>query len=171
MKLYEIDIALENLLMQLEPDPETGEIPMNSDEIEEQIHALSIERSRILEYLAKLVLNIRTDIASLKSEEKRLHDRRASLEKKEERLMEILDRECGGQKTDCGVATVCYRKTTKVDISDNASALNWLEENGHDDFIRYATPEISKSDVKRLLTNGTEIPGITLKNDYSCSLR
>lgn len=171
MKLYEIDLALENLLLQIEPDPETGEIPMNYDEICEQINALSIERTRILEYLAKLVLNTRSDITSLKAEEKRLHDRRSSLEKKEERLMEILDRECGGQKTDCGVATVSYRKTTKVDITDNVSALHWLEDNGHDDFIRYSDPEISKSDVKRLLTNGTEIPGITLKNDYSCSLR
>ena len=37
MKLYEVDQQLEDLILQLEPDPETGEIPANEDEIIAQI--------------------------------------------------------------------------------------------------------------------------------------
>ena len=85
--------------------------------------------------------------------------------------MEILDRECGGEKTDCGVATVCYRKTTKVEVDDDAVAITWLIDNGHTQCYKVPTPEISKTEVKKLLTAGTEIPGVALVQDYSCSLR
>ena len=85
--------------------------------------------------------------------------------------MDILDRECAGEKTDCGVATVCYRKTTKVDIRDNTNVMDWLIKNGHEGFIRYAEPEISKNDIKKLLNSGSEIPGAVLVQDMSCSLK
>ena len=169
MKLYEVNRAIEELLLKLEPDPETGEVPMEFDEMLRQLDSLQMERSRILEYLAKLVLNCRSDAASLRDEEKRLSDRRHSLENREERLMKILDRECGGEKTDCGVATVNYRKTSKVEITDYDRAILWLQDN-HEDFIRYRPAEISKADVKKLMKDGTEIPGLKLTQDLSCSL-
>ena len=37
MKLYEVNRQIEDLLYQLEPDPETGEIPANEEEIIDQI--------------------------------------------------------------------------------------------------------------------------------------
>ena len=101
MKLYEVNQGIEDLIAMLEPDPETGEVTA-ADEVMEQLHALEMERSRILEYLAKLVLNCRAEAASIRAEEKRLAERRRSLESRDERLMQILDRECAGQKTDCG---------------------------------------------------------------------
>ena len=85
--------------------------------------------------------------------------------------MEILDRECAGEKTDCGVATVCYRKTTKVEVGDDATAVSWLMENGHTQCYRVPAPEISKTEVKKLLAAGTEVPRVALVQDYSCSLR
>ena len=109
MKLYEVNQLIEGIFEQL-VDPETGEVVEN-EALLAQLDSLQMERSRILEYLCKLVLNTRSQMAALKEEEKRLKERRASLERKDIRLMEILDRECGGEKTDCGVATVCYRKT------------------------------------------------------------
>ena len=105
MKLYEVNQMIEGIFEQL-VDPETGEIVEN-EALLAQLDSLQMERSRILEYLAKLVLNTRSQMAALKEEEKRLKERRASLERKDTRLMEILDRECAGEKTDCGVATVC----------------------------------------------------------------
>ena len=33
MKLYEVNQQIEALMVQLEPDPETGEIPANEDEL------------------------------------------------------------------------------------------------------------------------------------------
>ena len=169
MKLYEVNQMIEGIFEQL-VDPETGEIVEN-EALLAQLDSLQMERSRILEYLAKLVLNTRSQMAALKEEEKRLKERRTSLERKDTRIMEILDRECAGEKTDCGVATVCYRKTTKVEVGDDATAVSWLMENGHTQCYRVPAPEISKTEVKKLLAAGTEVPGVALVQDYSCSLR
>lgn len=68
MKLYEVNEALETLLMLLEPDPETGEVTADFDSVLADINALQMEKSRILEYLAKLVLNCRSDVAAIKAE-------------------------------------------------------------------------------------------------------
>ena len=64
MKLYEINQEIECLMMQLEPDPETGEVTATEDILSE-LDALQMERSRILEHLAKLVLNCRAEAASI----------------------------------------------------------------------------------------------------------
>ena len=169
MKLYEVNQLIEGIFEQL-VDPETGEVVEN-EALLAQLDSLQMERSRILEYLCKLVLNTRSQMAALKEEEKRLKERRASLERKDIRLMEILDRECGGEKTDCGVATVCYRKTTKVEVDDDVTAVTWLIDNGHTQCYKVPAPEISKTEVKKLLAAGAEIPGVALVQDYSCSLR
>ena len=47
MKLYEVNEAIQSLLLQLEPDPETGEIPMDDDAIIAELNGLQMERSRI----------------------------------------------------------------------------------------------------------------------------
>ena len=138
MKLYEVNQQIEDLMVQLEPDPETGEIPANEDELIEQINALAMKREDILQYLAKLVL---------------------------------LDRECGGQKTDLGVATLCYRKTSHVEITDKGAALFWLKEMGHEDCYRIPEPEISKLYVGRLLDAGEKIDGVERVTGTSCYLK
>ena len=171
MKLYEVNQEIQRLLLLIEPDPETGEIPDNCDEILEQLNALTMKRSDILEYLAKMVLNIRSDVTALKNEEKRIKDRRTLLERKEDRLMQILDRECAGQKTDCGVATVNYRATTRVDVLDGMKAINWLKRHKHTDCYRTPEPEVSKTEVKKLLAAGEKIPGLAFVQDKSCSLK
>ena len=170
MKLYEVNAAIQELLLMLEPDPETGEVAA-TDDIIEQLGHLEMERSAILEYLAKVVLDTRARVDALKNEERRLKERRQALERKDERLMQILDRECAGQKTDCGVATICYRKTTRVEVSDDQTAITWLKENGYDSCYKQPAPEVSKSEVKKLLQAGTDVPGIALIQDLSCSLR
>ncbi len=131
MKLYEINQQIETLLARIEPDPETGELSFSEEETIAQINALALKRETILEYLAKTALNTKASIQALIAEERRLHDRRQRLETKQARLIEILDRECGGQKTDLGVATLCYRKRTHVEINDNDAALAWLKKTGH----------------------------------------
>lgn len=170
MKLYEVNQAIEEIVDQLDFDADTGEV-LSDEALLEQLAELQMERGRILEYLAKLVLNTKAQIGAIKEEEQRLRDRRHRMEHKVDRLMAILDRECHGEKTDCGVATVCYRKTNRVEVMDEVDAYDWLCENGHNDCYRIPTPEINKTNVKRLLTAGAEIPGIALVQDYSCSLR
>lgn len=169
MKLYEVNQAIEGIFSLL-VNPETGEV-IPDEALLAQLESLQMERSRILEYLAKLVLNTRAQVAGLKEEEKRLKERRSLLERKDDRLMAILDRECNGEKTDCGVATVSYRKTSRVEVDDDTAAISWLMQNGHPQCYKVPAPEISKAEVKKLLSAGTVVPGVALVQDYSCSLR
>jgi len=171
MKLYEINTEILRLTDQIEFDEETGEILCDIDAIYDEIGALQMEKKSILEYLAKIVLNLRTEAAAVKSEEQRLKERRDRLTKKEERLMKILDRECAGEKTDLGVATISYRKTSHVDVSDAAKAIRWLKRNKHLDCFRVPAPEVAKTEVKKLINAGTKVPGCAVVEDYSCSLR
>ena len=170
MKLYEVNQAIEQIFDQI-VDVETGEILSDSQELMDQLDALQMERNRILEYLAKLVLNTRAEAAALKEEENRLKSRRERLEKKESRLMDVIDRECGGEKTDLGIATVSYRRSERVEISSPANTLEWLKASGHDECYRVPTPEISKTEVKKLLLDGNDVPGTKLVSNLSCSLK
>ena len=171
MKLYEINAEILRLTDQIEFDEETGEILCDIDAIYDAIGALQMEKKSILEYLAKIVLNLRAEAAAVKTEEQRLKERREKLSRKEERLMKILDRECAGEKTDLGVATFSYRKTSHVDVSDAAEAIRWLKRNKHLDCFRVPAPEVAKTEVKKLIYAGTKVPGCAVVEDYSCSLR
>lgn len=171
MKLYEINEEILRLTEQIDVDEETGEVLCDIDAIADGIDRLQMERRSILEYLAKLVLNTRAEAAALKVEEQRLKERRQRLEKKEDRLMAILDRECGGEKTDLGVATLNYRKMTRVEVSDAAKAVAWLKRRKLLDCFRVPAPEVAKTEVKRLLTAGTKVPGCALVEDSSYSLK
>ena len=171
MKLYEVNAQMLALMEQLEPDSETGEIPSNEEELIAQINALALRREDILQYLAKLVLNCRAESAALKAEEARLKKRRESLDAKEDRLMKILDRECGGETTDLGVATLSYRKTSKVEVTDEAKAVSWLKRHKFMDAIKIVAPTVYKTEVRRLLSAGQKVPGCKVVDDRSCSLK
>lgn len=170
MKLYEVNEALENLFLSLEPDPETGEITGDIDSVMAEIDALQMERSRILEYLAKLVLNCRSEAAAVKAEEERLKEKRQKAERKAERIMEVLRRECNGENTDCGVATVKFRATERVEVADASAAIEWLGTHGFDSCVRRKDPEVSKTDVKKLIKSGVIVPGAFIVKEQSCSL-
>ena len=94
MKLYEVNRQIEELLGRLEPDPETGEIPADEEEIIARINELAIAREDILTYLAKLFLNGKAMLQSVRAEEVRLKDRSQKMARKQDRLLSILDREC-----------------------------------------------------------------------------
>ena len=122
MKLYAIDKQIEALTKQLEPNPETGEMPENEEEILAKIHRLAARREDTLQDVAKMVLNCRAEAAALKAEEIRLKKRREELEARDERLVRILDRDCG-ETTNLGVATLQYRKTSRLEVADEAKAV------------------------------------------------
>lgn len=170
MKLYEINEEIARLTDTLLVDEETGEIVGDTEEFCYQLEALNMEKKRILEYLAKMVLNTRSDAEALKTEEQRLKARREKLEKKAEKLLAVIDRECG-EKTDLGVATLSYRASTAVEVTDSKKAVYWLMLNGHNNCYRMKEPEVSKTDVKALIKSGTEVPGCAIVERQTYSLK
>lgn len=171
MKLYEVNQQIMSVLDQIDFDPETGEINCDIDSLMAELDGLQMEKKRILEYLAKVVLNNRAESAALKAEEKRLKGRRERLDKKSERIVNIIDRECDGIKTDLGVATVSYRKTSSLVVDDSDAAVDWLE--AHNLSQCYTQPEayVNKTETKKLINSGVEVPGCHLMQDRSCSLK
>ncbi len=170
MKLYEVNQSIEEIFEEL-LDPETGEILNDSETMWQQLEELQMERKRILEYLAKLVMNLRSDQAELKTEEQRLKKRRESIARKEERILSVLDRECAGKKTDLGIATVNYRATESVSVLDVERAVKWLKRKKYADCYRIPLPEVAKTEVKKLLKSGIKVPGVDLVKGRSCSLK
>ncbi len=171
LKLYEIDQEIQLLADSLSIDEETGEVLGDFNEVFRQIDSLQMERSRILEYLAKLIMNTRSSATALKEEECRLKKRREALNAKEERLMQILDRECNGVTTDLGIATLSYRRTSRVDVSDEESAVAWLQEHKCTSALKVPVPTVYKAEVKKLLSSGQEIPGCAIIEERSCNLK
>ena len=72
MHLYEINAEIMRLTDEIVFDEEIGEILCDIDSIEQQIMALQMEKKSILTWLAKLVLNTRSEAAAIKAEENRL---------------------------------------------------------------------------------------------------
>lgn len=170
MHLYEINMEIALLMQQLEVDEETGEILTSSEDILQQLNALDMERSRILEYLAKVVLDTRAEAAALKAEEERLAKRRRSANTARSALSR------------CWIVSATDRKRTSalprsatgnqpVEVSDAAKAISWLRRHKYRDCIRVKEPEVDKTAVRRLLTDGNTIPGIALVTGQSCSLK
>ena len=173
MKLYEINAELEQALEQLDFDWETGEIGENyDDELFQRVQKLAIERQELLQYLAKVALNYKAEAAAIKEEEARLKKRRDVLDNKYESLVNVLDRECAGQKTDLGVATVKYRKSVSTEIGDEKKCLEWLQAKGYDNAWSIPKPEakIDKNELKKIHKTEAEIPGVDFIEKNSCSL-
>lgn len=163
MKLYEITAEIEDLLASLEPDPETGEVA-DVAEVAAQIEALSEERGRKLESCAKAYFDAKATAAQLKAEKLRLGEKQAVAERRAERILDFLAFVCGGEKTDCGIATLNYPKPKPSLVqTDSTAAAAWLENNGYPDLVTPQAPKLSANEVKALLLNGTAIPGVELE--------
>ena len=172
MKLYEINDAIETLLNALTVDAETGEVPVSADEIIEQLDALSMERTKVLEYLAKKVLNIRADMYAISHEIERLEERRDDCKIHIDSIMRVLDRECHGEKTDLGVATVQYRSSEVTEVPDEDAAVKWLMDSDYQDLVRIQRKvSVDKTGVKKLIASGVAVPGVVVTKRQNCSLK
>lgn len=170
MKLYEIHEAVRALEDKIVIDPETGEFLCDMEAIEAQFHDLQREWGNVVEWIAKVILNTRAEEAALKAEEDRLKKRREALGRKEDRLMQVLRRECP-QTTKLGVATLTYRKTTRVDVSDEAAAVKWLKARKLTDCFKQPEPTVYKTEVRKLIAAGKKVPGCAIVDDQTVSLR
>ena len=97
--------------------------------------------------------------------------RREALAAREERLLRVLDRECDGQTTDLGVATLSYRRTSRLEVADEAKAVAWLKRHRFMDAFKVPAPTVYKSEVRKLLAAGQKVPGCSVVEDRSYSLR
>lgn len=162
MTLYEIDKRIEELTNAV--DPETGELMVDVDAIE----ALAMEREQKIENIACYIKNLNSDVSELKNEEKALAERRKTAEKKAERLKNFLASALDGQKFSSSKCAVSIRKSQSVEVDD--SFIDWAVFN-NDSLLRYKSPEVDKTAVKKLLDTGATLPYAHLKENYSVIIK
>lgn len=161
LSLYEIDHALETLV-----DEETGEIK-DFDAFE----SLQMERDKKIESVACWTKNLDAEANAIRTEEKALAERRQSLEKKRERLLEYLDKALDGNPFKSAKCAVSFRKSTRVEITNMEELVHWCVTNGHDGLVQYSAPSVAKSDISAILKTGVSVDGAELATSMNVGVK
>lgn len=153
-------------------DLDTGEI-LTEEELNKLFDDLQMDKRERLECMAKCVINDRGQVTSIDAEIKRLTALKKRFEHRAETFEEIIVRECHGEKTQLGVATVSFRKSTVVEYAPEKleSIVQWLEDCGYDKCVRRKAPELDKNAVKSLAKTGLYIPDVNIVEKLNGSLR
>lgn len=148
-------------------DDETGEI-LDVSEFEQ----LQMEREEKAENMALWALDLKDEQESIRGEIKRLQARLAASERKEKSLKEFLRIILNGVKLKTARITVSYRNTLAVEIEDEDEVRHWamMDARG-EDILRYKEPEISKTELKRLIDEGVDVPGATVVSRVSTTIK
>lgn len=161
MTLYEIDQRITELV-----DPETGEL-LDFDAFAE----LQLERENKIEGMALWVKDLSATAAAIKAEIDTLTERKKSAERKAESLKRYLSEILQGEKFSTPRCAVSFRRSTSVQVDDSESLVRWLEQNGLDDCLKYKEPEVSKTEVGKLLKSGTPVPFAHLEEKQSVGVK
>lgn len=159
MKLYELtDDYLRLMEMAEELDPETFRDTLESinEAIEEKI-----------ENTAYLVRNLEADIKVLKEEEKRLRERRQSLESKITRMKDYLKE----QLEKAGIEKV-KRPLVTVSIQNNPPSVKVIDEKLiPSTYMIPQEPKLDKKSLLQVLKNGEKVPGVELEQTRGLRIR
>ncbi|HEY9569580.1 MAG TPA: siphovirus Gp157 family protein [Metalysinibacillus sp.] len=129
------------------------------------LESIELAAGKKLEGYAMVIKNIESDIEGLKAEEKRLTERRKSMENNIKTMKAnmqdaLLTVEGNRLKTD--KFTFSLRKSTSVVVySDTKLPQRFIK----------VTCEISKTEIAKALKNGIEVPGAELVENKSLSIR
>lgn len=159
-KLYELAEMYRNI-QELISDDET-----DTETLENALSQVEGDINSKAENMAKLIRSIDGDIETLKAEEKRLANRRKTLENKQKNIKNYLEMQLKTMKID-KVKTPLFT----VAIQNNAPSVKIIDENAiPEDFFKY-TKSIVKKDILEALKNGEEVPGAELKQTKSLRIR
>ncbi|WP_352404485.1 siphovirus Gp157 family protein [Sporanaerobacter acetigenes] len=159
-KLYELAEMYRNI-QDLINDDET-----DTETLENALSQVEGDINSKAENMAKLIRSIDGDIETLKAEEKRLANRRKTLENKQKNIKNYLEMQLKTMKID-KVKTPLFT----VAIQNNAPSVKIIDENAiPEDFFKY-TKSIVKKDILEALKNGEEVPRAELKQTKSLRIR
>lgn len=116
------------------------------------------ELSIKLEGYCKFIKNLESDVSGLKAEEKRLAEKRKTLENTIERSKRAMENALivsGEKKMSCGTFTVSIQKNPEKVVMDESYIENIPEE-----WLKIPEPEIDRAKIKEALKNGENLEGI-----------
>jgi predicted nuclease with TOPRIM domain len=158
MKLYELTTNYVSL-MEMAEEMDATTLQDTLESIEEEIHDKA-------ENIAKLVKNINADVDALRNEEKRLADRRKSLENKVTHLKEYLQ----NQLEVAGLDKV-KRPTLTVSIQNNPPSVKVIDEKLLSDYMIPVEPKLDKKAILTALKEGMEVNGAELQQTRGVRIR
>lgn len=162
MKFREINEAIYSLV-----DQETGEI---SDL--EALEALEMMFTDKVQNVALWVLDLDDDVDNLDKEISRLTDMKKKTENRIKSLKNLLLAVTGGQKVKTDLVSVSFRKTEAVKIDDDSAVISWAEKTGRDsEILKYSNPTISKTELKKILKSGVEVPCARIEENISTVIK
>lgn len=162
MKLYEINQALLNCVTEANGtvvDTSTGEVIDRA-----KLDALVMERDAKLENIALWIKDLKAEADAIKAEKDALAQRQKSAENKAEQLKQYLAFSLGeGNKFKTPRVALGWRRSATVEVAD-VMALPA-------EYQRIKPPEADKTKIKDALKAGTVVPGCTLIEHQSLSIR
>ena len=158
MTLYEIDSAIMDCF-----DPETGELVF-ADRFEE----LQMERDQKAENIGCWIKDLNAEAAAIREEEKRLAERRKSLENKSESLKSYLVTMMSGRKLSTPRCAISWRKSQEVVVND-VEALR--RDPRSDNYFRYYEPVPDKVQIKEALKAGFTVDGCELVTNENIQIK
>jgi len=150
----EIDRAIQNCI-----DPETGEILDDTSELD----ALTLARDEKIENIACYIKNLKADAEAIRTEEKKLAERRKTCENRAEWLKKYLANNLQGEKFKSPRVAVSWRRSQAVVVED----IRKLPE----DYLRYKDPEPDKTAIKDAIKKGFDVEGAELVDNLSMVIK
>jgi|SRR5690625_3057404 len=157
-KLYE----LTSDFMQIQEMIEEGH-----EGLEDTLESINLAIEEKLENIGKVIKNIEGEVAAFKAEEKRLAERRKTLENEIKNLKLYAEQQLkatGERKVKAGTFTFAIQKNpASVRVEDE----NMIPKN----YFVEVSPKLDKTTIKDLLKNGEKIPGVELVQGESLRIR
>lgn len=142
-------------IIELCVDEETGEFNENL------YNSLMMDRESKLENLAIWCKEKEAEIENIRAEEKKLRERRETAQNSLEWRKKFLQLQLAGEKLNTARAVVRYHTTRNaVRITDESSLPAWC-------YKEKTVREVSKTEIKKELMKGKEVPGAILEDRKS----
>ena len=174
MRLYEISNDFAALFDNYEELLETAEEQDKAD-IEQAwfdtLTGIEGEFEIKAESVAQYIKQLSSEAEAIKAEEKNLAARRKAKENSVVRMKDYL-KNCMEQmnlkKIETPKAKISIRNNApSLRIDDESAFIKMLEATGRTELIKYAAPELKKTDIKNLIKKGEELTGARLEASQS----
>lgn len=151
--LYEINEEILSCV-----DMETGEI-IDA----EKLGQLQMAFDDKVEGIALWIKNLLSDAAAIKEEKDKLAERQRVCENKAKNLKEYLSGFLGGEKFKTPRVAISYRKSKSVDVKDIAALPK--------EYLKYSEPTANKTEIKKAIEAGTDVPGCVLVESQNIQIK
>lgn len=144
---------------------ETGEI--DTEKVQSYLESLQVERGKKIENIAVYIKSLESEAQAIKTEEKRLKERREAKERKAERLKDYLKfslLSVGDSKFETARCVLSFLTSKQVIVSD----MEKLDKAYVKERVEYTA---DKTAIKKAIENGVEIDGAYIEEKKNLQVK